>query len=66
MSEPGVVPLLKVLLLQWVELTGASCHNMGISADSVSHVEIVYGVSQQAVVDLSLTVSSMGKFFEDT
>jgi len=53
------VPLLKVILLKGIQLTGASGHDVRITGDAVSHVEVVNGVSEQALVKLSVVNSRL-------
>jgi len=64
MSEPVVVPLFEVVLLRWVKLLCASCHDLGVSADSICHVEVVNSIGKQTVVQLPIVIGSVGKLIE--
>ena len=57
-SDPSVHPLLEVLLLGWVELTGATRHDVTVARDGVRHVKVVNDVSKQGSADLSVTAIS--------
>jgi hypothetical protein len=55
-SEPGLHGLLEVVLLPWVELFGASGHDLAVSGDHISLVEVVHVVSQGRLVDLDVSL----------
>lgn len=56
MSQPGVNILLEIELLKRVKLTGASCHDMTVSRDSVGHVEVVYVLGKGGAVEIGLSI----------
>ena len=55
MSDPSIHPLLEVLLLGWVELTGAARHDVAVARDGVRHVKVINGISKQGPTDLPVT-----------
>lgn len=56
--------LLEVELLQWVELTAASGHDMTVSGDGVSHVEVVNVFDKGGSVNVGVAIWSVGKLFK--
>ena len=64
MSDPGVDPLLEVCLLVRVQLTSAACHDVTVTRDGISHVEIVNGICQDSIADLSVTTIGEGDSVE--
>jgi len=51
-GNPSLLVLLEVELLQWVELTAASGHDMAVSGDGISHVEVVNVFNQGGSVNV--------------
>lgn len=64
MSQPGLNIFFEVELLEWVQLTSASGHDVTVSGDGVGHVEVVYVFHQWSSVQLSLAVWLVGEAFE--
>ena len=64
MSDPRVDPLLEVGLLLWVKLTSAPGHDVAISRDGVSHVEVVDGISEKRFAQLRPATALMSQLFE--
>jgi len=58
-SDPGVDPLLEVVLLGGVELTSATCHDVTVTGDGIGHVEVVDGIGEESLADF--TVASVGQ-----
>lgn len=66
MGVPVVDPLFEVGLLLGVELFGAPRHDMAVTGDSISHVEVVNSVCQQRAAQLSATFRLVSKPGEAT
>ena len=64
MSQPGLHILLEVEVLQRVELTSASCHDVTVSRDRICHVEIADVFNQVGAVEMSLPVWPVGVVFK--
>ena len=64
MCYPSVNPLLEVSLLAWVQFSRASCHDVTVPGNRVSHVEVVDSISKHSVVNLFLAVGGLRKVGE--
>lgn len=54
----------EIELLKRVELTGASCHDMTVSRDSVGHVEVVYVLGKGGAVKIGFSIWLVSKLPE--
>lgn len=64
MGQPGLLVLLEVELLQWVELAAASGHDVTVSGDGVGHVEVVNVFNEGGSVDAGVAVWLVSMFLE--
>lgn len=64
MGVPVVDPLFEVGLLLGVELFGAPRHDVGVTGDNISHVEVVYSVCQQRAAQLGAAIRLVSKLGE--
>jgi len=54
MSEPCLNVFLKVELLSWVEFFSASSHNLAVSRNNISLIEVIYVVSEGSFIQLGV------------
>jgi len=66
MSYPSLLVFLEVKLFEWVKFTGASGHDVTVSGNSISHVEVVDILREWGSIAVSFSIWNMSKSFEST
>jgi len=66
MSYPSLLVFLEVKLFEWVKFTGASGHDVTVSGNGISHVEVVDILREWGSIAVSFSIWNMSKSFEST